>query len=140
MRTPITLISERNSAFRQRIEVESVEALYADAPKVLGGEGHDPDPHDYFDMALASCKAITVQMYAKRKQWPLEAISVTVARDDRKEREGEYSLEVHLAFDGPLSDEQRERLLEISGRCPIQRLMTEATVTINTRPSADAAQ
>ncbi|WNL40531.1 OsmC family protein [Halomonas sp. PAMB 3264] len=133
MRTPITLISERNRTFRHRIEVESIEALYADAPKGLGGDGQDPDPHDYFDMALGSCKAITVQMYARRKEWPLEGITVTIARDDRKEREGEYGLDVRLDFQGPLDDAMKQKLLDISSRCPVQRLMTEATVTIETR-------
>ncbi|WP_447926042.1 MULTISPECIES: OsmC family protein [unclassified Vreelandella] len=133
MHQPITLISERNKTFRQRIEVEDVEALYADAPAPMGGDGQDPDPHDYFDMALGSCKAITVQMYAKRKEWPLEGITVTVARDESQERQGQYSLDVHLELHGPLDEAMRAKLLDISERCPVQRLMTQATVTINTQ-------
>ncbi|WP_447556529.1 OsmC family protein [Vreelandella sp. EE22] len=136
MRQPITIISERNKTFRNRIDVENVEALHADAPAGLGGDGQDPDPHDYFDMALGSCKAITVQMYAKRKQWPLEGITVTVSRDDNEEREGRYRLEVQLECHGPLDEAMRARLLDISERCPIQRLMTQASVTITTQLSS----
>ncbi|WP_249975626.1 OsmC family protein [Vreelandella olivaria] len=133
MHKPITVISERNHAFRQRIEVEGIEDLYADVSPIVGGEGSAPDPHDYFDIALGTCKAVTVQMYAKRKQWPLEGITVKVQRDDSQERKGVYQLEVTLTLHGIDDPEQRARLEEISHRCPIQRLMTQATVDITTR-------
>lgn len=135
MHTPITVISERNRVFRQRVEVEGFEDLYADAPPIVGGEGSAPDPHDYFDIALGTCKAITVQMYAKRKQWPLEGITVTVQRDDSQEKKGIYKVAVVLTLHGIDDPEQRARLEEISDRCPIQRLMTESTVEIATRLS-----
>lgn len=133
MHIPITVISERNHAFRQRVEVDGLEALYADVPLVVGGEGGAPDPHDYFDISLGTCKAITVKMYAKRKGWPLEGITVTVQRDDSQERKGIYRLGVALTLQGIDDPEQRARLEEISHRCPIQRLMTESTVEIVTR-------
>ncbi|RUR32618.1 OsmC family protein [Vreelandella nanhaiensis] len=133
MHPPITVISQRNHVFRQRIEVDSLEALYADVPEVVGGEGSAPDPHDYFDISLGTCKAITVQMYARRKQWPLTAITVTVQRDDSLEAKGTYKLNVVLALHGITDPEQRARLEEISHRCPIQRLMTQATIDITTQ-------
>ncbi|MGP9498006.1 OsmC family protein [Halomonas sp. AOP43-D1-4] len=132
MHPPITVISQRNHVFRQRIEVDSLEALYADVPTLAGGEGSAPDPHDYFDISLGTCKAITVQMYAKRKKWPLTAITVTVQRDDSEEAHGTYKLNVALTLHGISDPEQRARLEEISHRCPIQRLMTQATVDITT--------
>lgn len=132
MHKPITIISERNRVFRQRVEVDGLEALYSDVPPVVGGDGSAPDPHDYFDIALGTCKAITVQMYAKRKQWPLEGITVKVQRDDSQERKGVYSLAVTLILHGIEDPEQRTKLEEISHRCPIQRLMTQATVDITT--------
>lgn len=133
MHPPITVISERNHAFRQRVVVEGLEDLYADVPKVVGGEDSAPDPHDYFDIALGTCKAITVQMYAKRKEWPLEGITVTVRRDDSQEKRGLYKIEVALELHGIDDPKQRSRLEDISHRCPIQRLMTESTVEIATR-------
>lgn len=132
MHKPITVISERNHVFRQRVEVDGLEALYADVPPVVGGDGSAPDPHDYFDIALGTCKAITVQMYAKRKDWPLEGITVKVQRDDSQERKGVYKLAVTLTLHGIEDPEQRAKLEEISHRCPIQRLMTQSTVDIVT--------
>lgn len=133
MHIPITIVSERNSAFRQRVQVNGLEDLYGDVPTVVGGDGSAPDPHDYFDIALGTCKAITVQMYAKRKAWPLEGITVTVQRDDSQEKKGIYKLDVSLELHGIDDPEQRARLEDISHRCPVQRLMTEATVDISTR-------
>ncbi|WP_235042252.1 OsmC family protein [Vreelandella profundi] len=133
MHIPITIISERNNVFRQRIDVDGLEALYADVPAIVGGDGSAPDPHDYFDIALGTCKAITVSMYAKRKEWPLEGITVTVQRDDSQEKKGIYKLDVALTLQGIDDPAQRARLEEISHRCPIQRLMTESTVEVATR-------
>lgn len=133
MQKMITVISERNRIFRHRIEVSGFDDLYADVPKAYGGEESAPDPHDYFDLSLGACKAITSKMYAQRKQWPLESITATVKRDDSQERKGLYKLEVTLEFHGIDDPEQCARLEEISHRCPIHRLMTEATVEVTTR-------
>ncbi|KXS39236.1 MAG: putative redox protein [Halomonadaceae bacterium T82-2] len=128
----ITVSSVDAQGLRQRVVVDSFEELFADAPVVVGGDETAPDPHDYFDLALGTCKAITARMYARRKGWPLEAVEVQVTRNDREERHGRYDLDVALSFTGPLDADQRRRLAEISDRCPIHRLMTDATVTIRT--------
>ena len=60
-----------------------------------------PGPHDYFDAALAACKALTATWYARKKQFPLERVESRVVRDDSAEREGKYVLRVALAFHGP---------------------------------------
>ena len=138
MSKSIEIVSERNHIFRQRIEIEGFEDLHADVPKALGGEESAPDPHDYFDLSLGACKAITAQMYAKRKQWPLEGISVRVNRDDSEEQKGTYRLEVVMTFHGIEDPAQRKRLEAISDKCPIHRLMTSATVEVTTRSVADA--
>ena len=139
MNQSIEIISERNSVFRQRVQVEGFEDLHVDVPKEFGGEGSAPDPHDYFDLSLGACKAITAQMYAQRKKWPLEGISVRVNRDDSDERKGIYRLEVIMTFHGIDDEEQRVRLEEISHKCPIHRLMTSASVEVVTR-SVDVAK
>ncbi|MEC9483169.1 MAG: OsmC family protein [Halomonas sp.] len=117
---------------RHRIQVEGHDELFADGPAVVGGDDSAPDPHDYFDMALGACKAITARMYARRKEWPLEGIRVSVDRDDSEERQGRYRLQVTMEFVGIDDPAQRERLLEIADRCPIQRLMTAAQVSVDT--------
>ncbi len=133
MRPPIRVTSQRGRVFRQRVELEGAEDLFVDVPEAFGGEGSAPDPHDYFDLSLGACKAITAQMYARRKGWPLEGIEVVVNRNEREERRGVYRLEVVMAFLGKLDADQQARLEEISHKCPIHRLMTDAMVMITTR-------
>lgn len=138
MKKIIEVISERNSIHRQRVELNGFEDLFVDVPRDFGGEGSAPDPHDYFDLSLGACKAITAQMYARRKQWPLEGVSVRINRDDSEERKGTYRLEVAMTFHGIDAPEQLARLEEISNRCPIHRLMTSATVEVTTRTASTA--
>ncbi|HIX61417.1 MAG TPA: OsmC family protein [Candidatus Halomonas stercoripullorum] len=136
MSKSIEIVSERNSVFRQRVKIAGFDDLHADVPMAFGGEESAPDPHDYFDLSLGACKAITAQMYARRKKWPLEGISVKVNRDDSEEQKGTYRLEVLMAFHGIEDEAQRRRLEEISHKCPIHRLMTSATVEVTTRSVA----
>ncbi len=136
MKKTIEVISERNSIYRQRVELDGFEDLYVDVPEAYGGEGTAPDPHDFFDLSLGACKAITSQMYARRKQWPLEGISVKVNRDDSQERHGTYRLEVVMTFHGIEDPAQLARLEEISHKCPIHRLMTTSTVEVATRTAS----
>ncbi|WP_136067660.1 OsmC family protein [Modicisalibacter radicis] len=133
----ITVISSDGDSLRQRVELEHFDDLFVDAPAIVGGDESAPDPHDYFDLALGACKAITARMYARRKQWPLSGVTVTVTRNDREERQGRYYLDVALTFDGIDDPGQRQRLLEISDRCPIHRLMTDATVEIRSQLAPD---
>lgn len=129
----ITVISQDEGGLRQKVELEGFEDLYVDAPGVVGGDESAPDPHDYFDLSLAACKAITAQMYAYRKGWPLTGVKVWVVRDERDERHGVYRLDVSMHFEGIDDATQLDRLTEISDRCPIHRLMTTSTVDITTR-------
>jgi putative redox protein len=93
-----------------------------------------PNPHDYFDTALAMCKTLTATWYAKRKGIPLERVESTVERDDTQERAGTYRLRVHVTFHGPLSDEQRAELYRAIAACPIHKLMTTTDVVIESEP------
>lgn len=129
----ITVIREQGSKLLYRAELEGFDDLYADVPRAFGGDGSAPDPHDYFDLSLAVCKAITAQMYAGRKGWPLTGVIARVERDERDERNGVYRLDVSLCFEGIEDPEQLARLTDISDRCPIHRLMTSSTVEITTR-------
>ncbi|NHH87170.1 OsmC family protein [Cobetia sp. cqz5-12] len=136
----IEVISRRSGSFVQRVQVASFDELLVDVPAVVGGDESAPDPHDYFDLSLGACKSITVQMYARRKGLPLAGIITTVDRDDSDERRGsnsEYRLTVSMQFlaeEGhELDAETRARLLEISERCPIHRLMTSTRVSVTSR-------
>lgn len=106
--------------------------LAADVGPDSGSDDSAPSPHDYFDAALASCKALTATWYAKRHAIPLERVRTRVERDDREERAGKYHLRVHLDFEGPLTDAQRSTLRAVAAKCPIHKLMTQATIDIET--------
>jgi putative redox protein len=130
---PVHSETETPSQFRQVVRVDA-HTLHADVLPALGGEDSAPGPHEYFDVSLATCKALTAAWYAKRAKIALERVEVDVTRDASKERQGTYVLHVKLAFFGPISDEDRSKLYDAVGRCPIHKLMTSATIDIQTEP------
>jgi putative redox protein len=127
----VTTYNEVPTQLRQVITVDA-HTLRADVSKASGGDGSAPDPHDYFDTSLATCKAITLSMYARSHGIPLERVTVHVERDNSQERQGTYVLNAKLTFQGKLSAEQEQKLAEIADRCPIHKLMTTATVEVRT--------
>ena len=146
----IRSVTENPGKFRQVVHIDA-HTLHADLKQAVGGEDSAPGPHDLFDASLATCKALTVAVYAKSRKMALEGVSVEVTRDDSEERKGTYKLAVKLAFQGALSAEDKAKLHDISQRCPIHKLMTSSTIEITTlpledegngkgEPAADAAQ
>lgn len=92
--------------------------LTADEGPELGGTDSGPTPAELLLGALGSCVAITIKMYAARKGWDVQNVHVDVSgKDDH----GTYVIERRLTFTGSLTDDQRERLTEIAGRCPVSR-------------------
>lgn len=89
-------------------------------------------PHDLYDASLAACKALTVMLYAQRKNMPVEDIEVLVDRDDSEERKGVYRLKTSLRVTGALDEVQRAELLRVAAKCPVHKLMTETTTEIET--------
>jgi putative redox protein len=102
----------------------------ADASVAAGGQDSAPGPHDYFDSALAACKAITAMWYAKRHGIPLERAESHVESDSSDERNGIYKLRVHVELIGPLTDDQRAQVQRAIAACPIHKLMTTSDVQI----------
>jgi putative redox protein len=119
----VTVNTVSAEGFRHTVQIDDHE-LFADVPKSAGGEGSAPEPHDYFDAALGACKALTLKMYAKKKDIPLTGVGVEVKRDNSEEQKGKYVLHVTLTLKGVLTDAQREELLRVADRCPIHKLMT----------------
>lgn len=95
--------------------------LVTDVSLQEGGENLGPSPHDYLAVALASCTAITLRMYATRKGWPLVSADTTVILDHQKTLV-KFDRQIHLV--GELSDEQKARLLDIANHCPIHQALT----------------
>lgn len=127
----ITLTRDRTRRMAHTLHVRQ-HALTVDEPAANGGEDLGPNPHDLYDSALGTCKAMTVLWYAQRKGIPLEDIGVAVERDDSAERQGTYRLRVVLTLGGPLDDAQRAQLLAVAEKCPLHKLMTQATTEIRT--------
>lgn len=108
-----------NETYRTEL-LASGHGLIADEAQDVGGTDLGPSPGIYLQMSLASCTAITLRMYANRKKMPLGKIRVEVGM----ERETEKTLfQRHLYLEGPLDQEQRERLLQIANACPVHKTL-----------------
>lgn len=128
----VVIVTGTGSSLAQAIEVGD-HKLSADEPVAAGGTDTGPNPYDLLLAALGSCKSITVTLYARRKAWPLESVTVRLRHDkihadDCESCESKDVLldriDCELSFSGPLSPEQRTRLLEIASRCPVHRTLT----------------
>ncbi|MBL8000795.1 MAG: OsmC family protein [Flavobacteriales bacterium] len=99
--------------------------LRLDEPVEQGGQDLGPKPHELLCTSLAACTAITVRMYVDRKQLPVRKVTVTCTMD-RKADGGAVDTSFHLAVhvDGDLTDEQRQRVLQIANMCPVHRTLT----------------
>ena len=106
--------------------------LRIDAPVKEGGEDTGPEPHDLYDAALASCKALTVLWYARHKGWTIQDLKTTVERDASQERAGTYRLAVRMQVQADLTDAQWAELQRAAENCPIHKLMTKVTTEIST--------
>ena len=127
----IQVVRDRSHKMKHVVHVRQ-HTFAVDEPPANGGEDEGPTPHDVYDSALGACKAMTVLWYANRKQMPLEDIAVSVERDDSEERQGTYRLRVTLSLGGPLTDAQRQELLNVAGKCPVHKLMAQVTTEIET--------
>jgi len=128
---PIEIIRDRSQKMKHTVHVRQ-HAFAIDEPADNGGEDLGVTPHDVYDSALGACKALTTLWYARRKQMPVDDIRVTVERDDSDERRGVYRLRVALDISGALTDAQRQELLTVAGKCPVHKLMTQATTEVVT--------
>lgn len=110
--------------------------IHADEPVADGGMDTGMTPSEMVMGALGSCIAITMQMYAQRKGWPLEGVDIELDYErfkgvDHEAHEGDdryvHEIRKGIRLHGDLTDEQRERILEIGGKCPVHRLIATPT-------------
>jgi putative redox protein len=115
--------------------------LLADEPVASGGNDTGPNPYDYLLTALGTCTAMTLRMYARLKKWPLHKVRVRLTHDKMyaadcascETKEGKIDrIERLIEVEGPLTDQQRQRLLEIADRCPVHRTLI-SEILISTR-------
>jgi putative redox protein len=115
--------------------------LLADEPTAAGGTDTGPDPYGLLLAALGSCISMTVSLYARRKTWPLESVIVTLRHSKKHADDCESCeskdvmldrIDAEVELEGPLSAEQKSRILEIARRCPVHRTLT-SEIDIRTR-------
>ena len=128
------------TGFAQEIEAGR-HRLTADEPVEAGGTDVGPSPYELLLAALGACTSMTISMYARRKGWPLEAVTVRLqharihAQDcaECETKEGMLDrIEREISLAGALDAAQRERLLEIANRCPVHRTLV-SEIDIRTR-------
>src|SRR5438093_8383418 len=129
---PHVIVRGGAAGFAQQIEI-GPHRLKGDEPAAFGGTDTGPSPYDFLVAALGTCTSMTISLYARRKGWPLEAVTVSlhhskihatdcaecetrVGRIDRIERE--------IQLTGALTNEQRAKLMAIADRSPVPPTLT----------------
>lgn len=117
--------------FPQTVRVRT-HTFVADVGPGAGGDDSAPGAHDYFDAALALCKAHTAKWFARRNSIPLERVETRIESDATNERAGVYRFSVRVTLHGPMTDEQRASIHRAIEKCPVHKLMTTAEIEIQT--------
>ena len=135
----------RNGKFQQDVVV-GPHLQFADEPKSFGGDETGPSPYEFVSAGLGACTSMTMRMYADRKQWPVERISVTVRHNkihaedcdtcdtDTNAKVDQFARDIEI--EGDLTSEQLEKLMEIADKCPVHRTLN-APVHIPTQRVTD---
>jgi putative redox protein len=137
--TPVLLRSR--GSFRTEVEA-GPHRFVLDEPEDAGGSGEGPTPYDLVAAALGGCTSMTVHFFARREGLPLEGVDIKVTHDRQHAKDCAdcttqsgyiHRFRLELTLHGPLTDEQRAKLLEVAGRCPVKKTLTaeiKADVTL----------
>lgn len=114
-----------DTPYQVSISADNNHTWLADEPVSAGGGDTAPSPTQLLLSSLGACTAITLQMYAGRKAWPLRRVQVALQLNpDGKPDAGHTHIARHISLEGQLSGEQRERLLQIANACPLHKLLS----------------
>ena len=149
----VTVTNVPGTTYQTRIDTGDL-ALIGDEPIESGGDGLGPNPYELLLAALGHCTVLTILLYARRKGWAVDGVSVR-ANHERlvvaEEIDGEpirkkvERIVQEIALQGNLDADQRARLIEIAGKCPVHRTMTddleilEREVGVDVAPTAEGA-
>jgi len=128
-----TRISEADFTTEIRIRQH---ALRGDEPADNGGADLGPTPKELLLGSLGACTGITLRMYAKRKGWPLTGVTVDLALDTGGPK---AMIDCRVGLSGPLSQEQRDRLLQIAHACPVHKILVNGADVVTTLADGSAA-
>jgi putative redox protein len=117
---PVRTASAAVGSIAHEIRI-GAHVLLSDEQTAAGGDDLGPNPHELLDAALASCTALTLMLYARRKGWRLEGVEAEVSHE---EADGVYHMRRAIRLVGGLAPEERERLLEIANKCPVHRALS----------------
>jgi len=134
--TEIIVTSQTN--LQNQVRLPNGQVLITDEPIAIGGDGAGADPYSLLLAALGSCISMTVTLYARRKQWPLEQVTVRLRQDRIHVKDCQecaqnvegfvHRIERSVSFKGDLTEEQRTKLKEISHKCPVHKTLTSPIV------------
>ena len=146
--TPHIVVRGDAENFEQEITAGQ-HRLVADEPVSAGGGDVGPDPYDYLLASLGVCTSMTVGLYARRKQFPLENITVSlwhsrIYAEDCEECETKEGMldriDVEIELIGSLSEVQHTKLMEIAAKCPVHRTLTsELNIRLRAAPTTSAS-
>jgi putative redox protein len=122
-------VARRRKGYEHEIEIRE-HRLIADETEDTGGGDQGPTPTELLAGALASCTAITIEMYADRKEWDLGAVEVA-ADFTRGTADTPPKARVDIRIPAELTDEQREKILKIAHKCPVHRALLGSDVEID---------
>ena len=141
------VIVTSQSNLRNEVHNEAGHTFITDEPVGAGGEDAGPDPYTLLLGALGSCISMTVTLYARRKQWPLDKVTVRLRQNRMHSKDCQecdqlkegyiHRIERSVSFDGPLTDEQRARLHEIAHKCPVHKTLTSPIVIADLKEPTD---
>jgi putative redox protein len=117
---PVRVTAKRKEGYAHALTVRD-HGLTADEPQSAGGTDKGPNPQELLALSLASCTAITIEMYGDRKGWDLGAVSVEV--DYTSDAPGRGRFDVLVEIPEQLSEDQLERLRVITAKCPVHRVL-----------------
>lgn len=99
--------------------------IIADEPKELGGQDKGFSPTPLLLSSLGTCKAMTMRMYADRKNWPLDKVEVRLSSEVKKSEQQQTTyIRCHITLSGDLTPEQKQRIYKIADKCPIHSILT----------------
>ena len=134
----VVVTSQEN--LRNEVRYGAGHSFITDEPVAAGGEDAGPDPYTLLLAALGSCISMTLKLYARRKQWPLESVTVRLKQNRIHSKDCQecvqdkdgfiHRIERTVTFTGPLSEEQRARLDEIAHKCPIHKTLSSEIVIV----------